>query len=214
MDKIKSYGLHGLSYVMSALAVVAGLDPAVLAAIGGPKALAVAGLAGAIVTGAHNVAVAGAPKPGSVALKSVAAFMLAVMLGTSVMLMSGCATAPTPTQQSAALVAVNIAAGQAIQGSDHDPAVWKARAVKYKAIAVQLQTVNDAGNATIATLAADLQPLIAKLEPREQLAANALVAAVTPYLQEKLKSPEVDNARESIAVLLSAVVRACEAYGA
>lgn len=215
MDKIKAYGAHGVAYLVSALTMVAGLDPAVLAAVGGPKALAAAGLAGAIVTGIHNIAVAGAPKPGSVALKSFTGVLCAVMLGVAMLTMSACQTAPTAKQQSATVVGVNIAASFAIQKDDHDPAVWKARAVKYKAIALRLQTVNDAGNATLATLAGELQPLIAKLDPAEQNAANAFVAAMVPYLQDRANSSEaVAHTQEAVTDLLAAVVKACEAYGA
>lgn len=214
MDKIKSYGLHVLSYVMSALAFYAGLDPTVLAAVGGPKALAAAGLAGAIVTGVHNVMVAGTPKPGEVVVKAHWLATLVVAAVATVMLV-GCATPQTAKEQSAIVVSVNLAAGFAIQQDDRDPAVWKARATKYKDIALKLQTVNDAGTATVATLAAELQPLVAKLDPAEQNAARAFIAAVTPYLQDQANSnAQVANTRERVATLLDAVIAACSDYGA
>lgn len=214
MDKFKTYGAHALAYLVSGLTIASKLDPSLL-----PPDIGVwVGVAGLVLTAGHNVVVASGVKPGDVVsvVKSFAMFAVAVMFAVTLAgSLAACQTAPTATQQSVAVVAVNIAAGQAIQRQDHDPAVWKARAVQYKAIAVQLQGVNDAGNATIATLAADLQPLVDKLPPADQLAANSLIAAVTPFLQDKVNSSEtVAHTREAVAVLLSAVVKACEAYGA
>lgn len=133
--------------------------------------------------------------------------------------LAACTTAPTLTQQaqisSGITIAVDVAAGFAIQQKDIDPAIWKARAVSYKAIAVQLQSINSGGAATLSTLAVALQPLVAKLPPVDQIAANTLVAALTPYLQQQLSAnPSAATVQTTVAEILNAVISACAAYGA
>lgn len=128
---------------------------------------------------------------------------------------TGCKTAPTATQQSGIAIAVDLAAGFGIQQGSTDPGVWKARATQFKTIATQLKTLNDAGTATLATLAGDLQPLIAKLPPADVLAANTLVAALTPYLNQQLAgNPTVANTQAAVDLILQAVIDACTVYGA
>jgi hypothetical protein len=210
VDKVKSYGAHALAYVVSGLTVVAGLDPNLL-----PDNLKVyVGVAGLLLTAVHNVQAANAPKPGTITsvAKVLALFAFSVMLASSLV---ACKTAPTVKEQSAVAVAINIATGRAIQQNDTDAKVWKARAVQYKAIAVRLQAVNDAGTATVATLGAELQPLIAKLGPADQLAARSLLAAVTPYLQEQANAnADLGNIHERVTYMLAVFVTACDAYGA
>lgn len=211
MESVQKFGAHVLSYAMSGLAFVAGIDPSLLAAH--PKAAAAVGAAGLILTAIHNVQTAGAPKPGTVTTiaKALLPVALGVMFAASLV---ACKTAPTVKEQSVVAVSVNIAAGRAIQQNDSDPAVWKTRAASYKSIALRIQTVNDASTATIATLGAELQPLIAKLGPADQLAARSLIAAVTPYLQEQADAnADVANVRERVSYILATFITACEAYG-
>jgi hypothetical protein len=127
---------------------------------------------------------------------------------------TGCKTMPTPTQQAGITVAVDIATGAAIQnGGTTD--TWKARAAKFKAIAISVKQVNDAGTATLATLMADLTPQLALLPPADQLAAHALVAAIQPYLdQEIAANPDLATTRAALDVILQAVIDSCNAYGA
>lgn len=214
MDKITRYGAHALSYIVSALTVVAGTNPALLP----PGWLPYVGLAGVILTGVHGQATGVAPvaKDTLAAAKAVMVLMTCLLV-TAVMstALTACATAPTATEQSATGVAVNIIAGRAIQREDADPGVWKARAAGYKAAAVRLQTVNAGGTATVATLVAELQPLIAKLGPADQNAARILVAALTPYIQEQANAnPAVAQTSERLSYILATFIAACEAYGA
>jgi hypothetical protein len=212
VDKIQSYGAHAVAYVGSLLALVAGLDPTMFA--GHPKIIATIGAAGLILTAAHNVNAAGTPKPGSVSTvaKVLALFVVSVLTVSSLV---ACKTAPTAKEQSAVTVAVYVVAGRAIRDNDSVPAVWKARAEKYKAAAIRLRDVNEAGTATLATLTAELEPLIAKLNPDEQLAARALVAGLTPYLQEQINASEtVAVSQERLSYILAALITVCEAYGA
>lgn len=157
------------------------------------------------------VAAEAAAAPSAV-VKALLPLMLVLSVAGSLV---GCATTPTQNEQTAVTVAVDIAAGYAIQQGTSDPVVWKARAVNFKTIALQLQTVNNGGTATLATLAADLQPMIVKLGPADVLAANALVAALQPYLTEQQTTgSNVANAQAHVALILTAVINACVAYGA
>ncbi len=146
-------------------------------------------------------------------MKSFALAALAAVVILTGCSLAGCKTAPTATEQSAVTVAVYIVAGHAIKRDDVVPAIWAARAARYKAAAVMLQTTNDAGDATIATLAADLAPLLDKLNPTDRLAADGLIAALTPYLQAQVDAnPEVGYSRERLSTILAALIRACDAY--
>lgn len=210
MEKLKSYGAHGVSYLLSLLAVVAGLDPSLLAAVGGPKALAVAGLAGALATGLHNVMAAGTVKPG---VTTVAKMIPLLLVACTAAMLVACATPPTVSEKSGVTVATYLVTGQAIKQKDSDPAVWSRRASYYKAVALQIQDHNNAGTATLATLAADLEPALAQLPPDQRLAAEALITAFTPYLQEQVNAnPVVSYSQERLAVILVALIRTCDAY--
>lgn len=211
---LKSYFSHLVNYVIAAVTVVAGLDPALLP----PQYAAIVAGAGLVATVAHHSYTAGGATATLQAVtKAVQASAVVLLIGVALVssaLLSACKTLPTPTQQSQVAIAVDVAAGFAIQQKDADPAVWKARAVQYKAIAVELKAVNDAGTATLATLQADLAPAIAKLSPAEQLGARALVAALVPYLQAQAQAnATVQNTQAAVDVILAAVIDACTAYG-
>lgn len=182
------------------LAPSSATPPAVVAAIAQQPAAIQAEIAAAVI------------KPTVPA--SAVSVLFALALGGA-FLMPGCASAPSAQEESTVTVAVDLAAGLAIQQGTQDPAVWKTRATNFKAIALSLQTVNNAGTATLATLAADLQPMVVKLGPADVLAANALVAALQPYLsQYQTTSPNVANTQAHVALILTAVINACTAYGA
>lgn len=220
-----SYLGHLGGYLVAAATIVSGLDPKLVP----PQYSFVTALAGAVViashhsyqAGANSVITAGANAVATAIAQTpaklvMAAIMLACTFGV-VSQLTACATAPTGAAQSGIVVAVDVATGLAISdgGKVSDLATQKARATEYKSIAVKVKTVNDAGTATLATLAAALQPEIAKLPPADQLAAQALVAALTPYLQSQIPgNPDVKNVQTTVDVILAAVISACEAYGA
>lgn len=129
------------------------------------------------------------------------------------LLFTGCVTGPTATQSAGIQAAVDIATGLAIQQKDSDPAVWVARAQTYKAVAVRLQELNSTGTATLATLAADLQPLISTLPPADQLAARTVVAALTPYLNAQLRdNPTLAATQSAVGTILAEFISACDVY--
>lgn len=142
------------------------------------------------------------------------ALMMSAILALSVI--AGCAATPTAKEQVAVAVVVNIAAGRAIQRSDTDTAVWAARATEYKTIAVQIREASKDSNATVATLGLELRALVAKnLGPANQIAANAVIAAVTPYLQQEAADhPNVANVTARLSYMLDQFIMTCDAYGA
>lgn len=216
MDIVKSYLGHLSGYVVAGAVIVSSLDPKLLP----PQYSFFTALAGAIVTASHhsytagaaNAAVTAAANAAQKALTTAAPVLLCAFL--AVASLTACKTLPTPTEQAGITVAVDIATGAAIQNGA-TPAQYTARAAEFKAIAVMVKTVNDAGTATLATLAADLAPQIAKLPPADQLAAHALVAALTPYLQRQAAAnPSLANTQATLDVILQAVIDSCGAYGA
>lgn len=124
-----------------------------------------------------------------------------------------CKTLPTGAQQAGIAAAVDIAAGLAIQQGSTDPAVWKVRATQFEAAARSLLAVNAAGPTSLQTIMADIQPFVAKLGPADVLAANALVAALTPIVQQQLgANPTLANTQQEISLILQDVIAACSAY--
>lgn len=226
MNSFKSlatdYAAHAAGYVLAAATIVSGLDPKLFP----PQYAFVTALATGLVTAVshgYQLAQPATVKPvdaattaltsagTTVVVKALLLGLLFVGVGSGLV---ACKTAPTATEQAGISVAVDIATGAAIQnGGTSD--VWKARAVKFKAIAVSVKQVNDAGTATLATLAADLAPQLALLPPADQLAAHALVAAIQPYLdQEVAANPNLATTRATLDTILQAVIDSCSAYGA
>lgn len=216
MNHLKTYPGHLLLYVVGAFDFVSQLPAMGVLTPYAPYITAAGVIAGSLHHAYQTGAAAGvvqtvAQTPAKLVM---AALMIGLTLGVGSQL-TACASAPTANQQAGIVVSVDIAAGLAIQQHDTDPVKWKARATEYKSIAVELKTVNDAGGATLATLAADLAPLVAKLPPADQLAASALEAALIPYLQSQIPgNANVQNAQTTVDVVLSALISACEAYGA
>lgn len=217
MNHLKTFPAHFILYLIGGVDLISQLPALGPLAPFAPYITGAGILAAALhhsfQTGAASaVAQAVASAPAKLVLACMA---LSVVLGASTL--QGCATLPTGAAQGGIVAAVDIAAGLAISeaGKVTDLAKLKARATEYKAIAVELKAVNDAGGATLATLAADLAPLVAKLPPADQLAAGALEAALLPYLQSQIPgNANVQNAQTTVDVILAALIGACEAYGA
>lgn len=216
MNTWKNSGAHIVGYLLAVLPVVQQFAPVAIPAYGA----AIAGAAGALVLAIHQIqknldASNTLPQP-SGRVSAALPFLFGMLLAAASMVgLSACKTAPTQTQQSAISIAVDLATGFAIQQGSNDLTVWKSRATQFKAIAIEVEKVNNAGTLTLATLEADLQPLIAKLGPADVLAANALVAALTPYVNQQVAAnPTVANIQAAIELLLEAVITTCTQYGA
>lgn len=213
-----SYLGHLAGYILAGADIISKVNPSLLP----PQYGILVSVAGLVTVAAHHGYAAGASgvqaavDAATKALTSTPAKVVAMLLlGVAVPFVGGCATAPTATESAGISVAVDIATAAAIQNGSNDPSAWKSRAVEYKAIAVKVKAVNDAGTATLATLAADLQPQIAKLPPADQLAANVLVTALTPYLNQELQgNAKLQTAQTAVDVIVQAVIDACTTYGA
>lgn len=216
MNHLKTYPAHLALYLVAAVDFASQLPALGALAPFAPYITAAGALSAALhhsyQTGAAaQVVQAVATAPAKLML---AMFMLAVTLGVSSGL-TGCATLPTATQDAAITTTVSIATGFAIQQKDTDPKVWQTRAQQIKLIALELKQVNDAGTASLATLAADLQPQIQKLGPADVIAVNSLVAALTPLLNQQIQgNPKVGNTQVAVDSILTAVLTTCSAYGA
>lgn len=216
-DKVKVYGAHAIAYALGALTIVAGLKGLP------PQYLWVPGVASIILTALNNVAVAkangSAPSVTTVAKVLLPAACLGLIILSASAGLVACTTTPTQNQQTGIAVAVEVATGAAIQSGTSDPTVWKTRAIAYKAAALSIKAVNDGGTgATLASLQAVLQPLIAKLPPADQLAANALVTALATIIQAQLGSgtttATVANLQTTVDLILTDVINTCTVYGA
>lgn len=213
MNHLKAYPAHFLLYLVGAVDFIAQIPAIGPLAQYAPWIGAAAAVAAAIhhsfTSGAASAAAATVVKSGTATL---------ILLGLSLALVgvsvTGCATLPTPTQNAAITTAVTVATGFTIQQKDTDPAKWQSRAKEIKLIALELKSVNDAGSATLATLAADLEPQVAKLGPADVIAVNALVATLTPILQDQIaKNPKIGNTQVAVDMILTAILTTCSAYG-
>lgn len=213
---------HLAGYVLAGADIVSKVNPAllppqygILLSVAGLVTVAAhhgysAGTAQAVVKAATDAIVAAPAK------LMVTAILLGVVVSSSLGL-TACATAPTVQEQAGVTIAVDVGTGLLIsnQGKITDLAIQKARATEYKAIALKIKAVNDAGTATLATLAADLQPEIAKLPPADQLAVAAFVAGLGPLVAQGIPgNPNVQNTQTRVDLILAAIISACEAYGA
>jgi hypothetical protein len=212
-----SYLGHLAGYVLAGADIVSKVNPTLLP----PQYGILISVAGLVTVAAHHGYAAGtsgvqsAVDAATKALTSAPAKVAAMLLlAVAVPLVGGCATAPNAQQSAGITVAVDIATAAAIQNGVQ-PAEYKTRAANFKSIAVTVKAVNDAGTATLATLAADLEPQISKLPPPDQLAAHALVAALKPYLDAELQGNDgLKNVQTTLDVILQAVIDSCAAYGA
>jgi len=213
---------HLAGYVLAGADIVSKVNPALLP----PQYGILLSVAGLVTVAAHHGFQAGtaqvAVKAATDALAAapaklmVSAMLLGVVVSGSLGL-TGCATAPTAQEQAGVTVAVDVGTGLLISnnGKITDLATQTKRAVEYKAIALKVKAVNDAGTATLATLADVLQPEIAKLPPADQLAAAAFVAGLSPILNQGIPgNPNVQNVQTRVDLILAAIISTCEAYGA
>lgn len=222
-----SYIGHLAGYVLAGADIVSKVNPSLLP----PQYGLLISVAGLVTIATHHGYQAGtagvqaAVDAATKALKSTAPVLLICLLAAG--FLAGCKTAPNAQQSAGITIAVDVATGAAIQNGVHCAVsttsppqfdcsdAYKSRAAEFKAIAVEVKTVNDAGTATLATLAADIAPLIDRLPPADQLAAHALVAALTPYLNAELQGNDgLRNVQTTLDVILQAVIDSCAAYGA
>lgn len=211
MNHLKTYPAHLALYLIGALDFVSTLP----AAGGLAPYTGYITAAGVLAAALHHSFQTGAASAVVQAVGSSSAVKLMLAMVMVVSGITGCASLPTETQTAATTTAVSLATGFAIQQKDTDSKVWQTRATQIKLIALELQSVNNAGTATLATLAADLQPLVTKLGPADVLAVNSLVAALTPLLNQQITSnPKVGNTQVAVANVIQAVLTTCAAYGA
>lgn len=130
-----------------------------------------------------------------------------------VLALPGCSTAPTQAQQTTATIVISAAVAVAVQNGAQNPAVWASRAKQIQTIAKQLQGVAVGDTATLPALTAALQPMLAKLAlaPPDQLAANALIAALSQIIQQNANKLDA-NASQIIARVLDDVIVAASVY--
>lgn len=142
----------------------------------------------------------------SVPLGTLLAFLVASAL-------FGCSTTPTLDQRAAVTVVIDAAVGVAVQNGSKDPVRWAARAKQIQSIAKQLQVLAAGDAATLPALTIALQPMLDKLAltPVDQVAANALIAALSQVIQQNTGKLDA-NATQVIAEVLSDVITAASVY--
>lgn len=220
MNHLKAYPAHLALYLIGVLDFVSTL-PAAGGLAPYTGYITAAGVIAAALHHAYQTGATSAVVQAVVAAPvklAIAMLALSIVLGTSLGL-TGCATLAKLEGNSTAVTAIDsavtIATSFAIQGKDTDSKVWASRAKEIKTIALELQSVNSAGTATLATLASDLQPQLAKLGPADSLAVNSLVLALQPLLNQQIgNNPAVGTTQVAVANIITAVLTACTAYGA
>lgn len=210
---IRSYGAHVLAYAFSALTIVAGL-PAPMQAVLGPHAGQIVGIAGILLTAAHNVDKA-AIAPTMVPVPSIitAAKMFTPLLVLLLTLPLGaCATIQgffaSPQANPVIEVAVDVAVATAEAKG--------VQAAEINAIAKLALAANSSTGATLATVAAAVNAQIAKLNlpPLDYAAAQILEVAISQAIQARLTNadgtPNTDLAavRADVATVLNTVIQA------
>jgi hypothetical protein len=138
--------------------------------------------------------------------------VLSALLGLSIAL-TACTTTPTANQQIAVTVVVDAAVGIAVQNGTNDAREWSQRASRIVSIATQLQALDSGQTATLPAVVSALQPLLvkAKLGPADQLAANALIVALSQIIQQNVNNINV-NTQQVIQQILSDVINAASVY--
>lgn len=207
---MKTTGLHILGYITGLIGMIAGFSPALL----GPHGAAIVGAAVALQTLGHSIYAGQKDNGPAIVAKALVPFLIVSMAVMAAGSLVACKTAPSVQQSATVTIATEAAVVAAVQNGSNDAAVWTARAAKYEKIAKELKAVNDSPTgATLATLRADLQPKIAALSPGEALAANAVIAALQPYIDAQVQqNPSVGSTQQAIDVILNAVIAATSAY--
>lgn len=138
--------------------------------------------------------------------------MKKILLFGLILALSACVSGPTANQQAGITIGAQLAMGAAIEYQLTDPGAKAVRAQLFESGAKSLLKINDGGTLTLPLLAQTLDPLIAKLPVADQLAANTLVLALKPWVDQQLTNPKVVNAQATIDVFLNAVIAACAVY--
>jgi hypothetical protein len=130
--------------------------------------------------------------------------------------LTGCAALTGANQANAVAVqsAIELSVSVYIQQAGPAVADQKARAVKVKAVALSLQGLAT-GTLTVAQFQAQLAAQIAKLDPTQQILANAILLEIDLNLQAKVQNGILDAAAKAAAnVVLGDVLAVCAMYGA
>lgn len=129
-------------------------------------------------------------------------------LVAAVLALAACTTAPTATQAVSITAVVGGAVSFEVTKNSSDPAVWSARATKIVGIATQLKAVGSKEMVSARAIITALQPLLAAahLQPNEITAANALVVALAPLIDQNIKpgDPRVVNTLQVIQYVIDA----------
>jgi hypothetical protein len=153
----------------------------------------------------------------------IRALLLAAALTVAASI-SGCATlsAITTTQgvllndsiQLGTAIYISRAGGTAVAPAKYSPQ-QQARAQQVKNIAAEIQGFVSGGTVTVAGFDAAMATWIAKLNPAEQIIANALLQEIDPLIQAQLGN-NVLNAAGSMAVkdVTNDIITAAKLYGA
>lgn len=125
---------------------------------------------------------------------------------------AACVSGPTANQSAGITLATEVATVAAIEYQLEDVGAKTVRAQAFENAAKSIQAVTASGPVTLPVLAQALQPAIAKLPAGDQLAANTLVLAIKPWVDQQLNNPKVVNAQATVDVFLKAVIAACAVY--
>lgn len=140
-------------------------------------------------------------------MKPLARIFMLAAISASVLLL-GCTTPPTATQAVSVTAVVGGAVSFEVTKNSSDPAVWSARATKIVSIATQLKAVGSTDMVSARAIITTLQPLFAAahLKPNEIAAANSLVVALAPLLDQNIKpgDPRVVNTLQVIQYVIDA----------
>lgn len=204
---LRSYGAHALAYALSALTIVAGL-PAPMQTVLGPHAGQIVGVAGILLTAAHNTD-AVMNKPGAGPSVTTVAKMLAFMVVISIAapMLTACTTVQGFFASPAAPVVVTVGVDVAVAAAEqHGVKASDINRIAKIALAANASTSASLGavagvvNAEIATL---------NLPPLDVAAADALEAVISQVIQAKVgNNPDLAAAQADVSQVLQAVITA------
>ena len=203
---LRSYGAHALAYALSALTVVAGL-PAPLQTVLGPHAGQIVGVAGILLTAAHNTD-AVVNKPGAPSITTVAKVLafIAIMVMVAPVL-TACTTVQGFFASPAAPVVVTVGVDVAVAAAEQNGV----KASDINRIAKIALAANASTSTTLGAVAAVVNGEIATLNlpPLDVAAANALELVISQTIQAKVgDNPDLVAARADVAQVLQAVITA------
>jgi hypothetical protein len=146
----------------------------------------------------------------------LAPLLTVILTLAATVLLPACAVLTGANQTNAAAVqtAVELSVSLYIQQAGPNAADQTARAQKVKVVATELQGLAT-GTLTVAQFQAQLATAIAKLNPSEQILANAILLEVDLNLSTKVQNGILDAAAKAAAnVVLGDVLAVCAMYGA